>query len=408
MTDMATAEALLITQYYRPEPIGSGPFCAEVAEWITQNGRNVAVLTSMPHYPTPAIFATANGAQARQEVINGVGVQRLQNWIPRRATALRRITSEGHFLLLGLLALATRRTRRHDLILSLCPSILSVALGVIAKSREGRHVALVHDIQSGLASGLGMVRSRGLLRAMRWCERVVLNRVDLIVVLSQEMKKQLRAIGVRAPIDVVPIWVDVERIRPMPRADDGRVTVLYSGNLGRKQGLDQVIALAAELQARRADDIEIVVRGNGGEAQRLATEIAVRGLTNIRMAELMPPEQLAESLASGDIHLVPQDPDAADFAVPSKVYNIMAAGRPFVATAGAQTSLWRLCQESGGFLCVPPNDPLAFADAVMGLARNRELRASLGARGRWHVERHQRKPDVLTHLVSLIDELHHG
>lgn len=405
---MTTADALLITQYYRPEPIGSGPFCADLAEWISQKGRHVTVLTSFPHYPTPTIFAAARGAQPTREVINGVGVQRLHNWIPRRATALRRITSEGHFLLLGLLAILTRRARRSDLILSLCPSILSVALGAIAKPRNGRHVALVHDIQSGLASGLGMVRSQNLLRAMRWCERAVLNRVDLIVVLSHEMKQQLRAIGIRTPIDVVPIWVDADRIRPMSPANDGRVTVLYSGNLGRKQGLDQIIALAVELQNRHADDIDIVVRGEGGEAHRLAAEIAVRGLTNIRLAGLMPPDRLSDALAVGDIHLVPQDPDAADFAVPSKIYNIMAAGRPFVATARPNTALWRLCGESKGFICVPPNDGRAFAAAVLQLAGDAALRAALGARGRQFVERHQRKPDVLSHLLSLIDELQHA
>jgi colanic acid biosynthesis glycosyl transferase WcaI len=235
---------------------------------------------------------------------------------------------------------------------------------------------------------------------------VVLNRVDQIVVLSHEMKAQLRAIGVRKPIDVVPIWVDADVIRPLPRADDGRVTVLYSGNLGRKQGLDQIIALAEELRART--DVDIVVRGEGGEADRLGAEIVARGLTNIRLGKLLPPGNLAEALASGDIHLVPQNPDAADFAVPSKVYNIMAAGRPFVATAREQTSLWRLCEDSEAFLCVPPNHPRAFADAVLRLAEDAQLRATLGARGRSYVERYQRKSDVLTRLLSLIDELHHA
>jgi len=394
---MATAEALVITQYYRPEPIGSGPYCADLAEWLRQSGRDVTVLTSFPHYPTPNIFSAA-GASPEREIINGVGVQRLHNWIPHRATALRRITSEGHFLLLGAWAILTRRTRRHHLIVSLCPSILTVALGAIAKSRDGRHIALVHDIQSGLAGGLGMVRNRNLLRIMRWSERIILNRVDRIVVLSREMQAQLRAIGVRRPIEVVPIWVDADRIRPIPRAEGDRVTVLYS---------DQVIALAEELQARHAE-IDIVVRGNGGEAQRLAAEIAARGLTNIRLAELIPQESLSEALAGGDIHLVPQDPDAADFAVPSKVYNIMAAGRPFVATARPGSSLWRLHEESNAFVCVPPNDPRAFADVVLRLAGDRALRSALGAQGRQFVERHQRKPDILTQLLALIDAQYHG
>jgi colanic acid biosynthesis glycosyl transferase WcaI len=178
--------------------------------------------------------------------------------------------------------------------------------------------------------------------------------------------------------------------------------VLYSGNLGRKQGLGQVVELARELAARRSD-IEIVLRGNGSQATELCAEIARLGLTNIRLSELQPNEALGTALAAGDIHLVPQRPDAASFAVPSKVFNIMAVGRPFVATALPDSVLWRLQRQSGAFLCVPPDDPLTFAEAVTKLADDSRLRQELGQRGREFVERHYAKPRVLGHLMSRLD-----
>ena len=103
-----------------------------------------------------------------------------------------------------------------------------------------------------------------------------------------------------------------------------------------------------------------MLRGRGSQAEHLAAEIAAKGLRNVQIADLLPPERLNAGLAEGDIHLVPQDPDAADFAVPSKIYNIMAAGRPFIATARPDSVLWRLQQECGGFVCVPPYDARRF------------------------------------------------
>ena len=151
---------------------------------------------------------------------------------------------------------------------------------------------------------------------MRACERLVLNRTDLVVVLSAEMKDQLRGIGVTVPIEVVPLWVDTDQIKVVEPVSRSSLKVLYSGNLGRKQGLGQIVDLAAELAVSRPD-IEIILRGNGSQGQELAAEIRRRCLPNVHLTELQPNEALGPALAAGDIHLVPQNPEAAAFAVPS-------------------------------------------------------------------------------------------
>ena len=401
---MQPSQVLFVTQYYRPELIGSAPFSADLAEWLAESGRQVTVLTGLPHYPASEAFPEYRRGRSMREMSNGVLVERLGAWIPRRRSAASRMLGEAWFLMNGAFALATGRIARHAVVLSLCPSILSVALGAMARVRDGRSVAIVHDIQSGLARGLGMVGGGGLARLMQSCERMVLNRADLVVVLSSEMADELRRIGVTAPIEVVPIWVDTDQIRPSSPRAGGTMTVLYSGNLGKKQGLGQVIALAEVLQARRSE-IRIVLRGNGNQADSLRAEIAERHLANIRLEPLLPDGGLSEGLATGDIHLVPQDPDAASFAVPSKAFNIMAAGRPFVATAHPGSLLWRLRHRSGAFLCVPPNDAEAFADAVLQLAGDAGLRAELGERGRQFVERHLAKRKVLGEFVTRLDAL---
>ncbi|MBX3503158.1 MAG: glycosyltransferase [Alphaproteobacteria bacterium] len=404
---VSPSPVLFVTRYYRPELIGSAPFTADMAEFLAGTGRDVTVVTGLPHYPMAEVFPDYRDGVRLREEFNGVRVERVPSGTPRRPSAAARIANEVGFLLRGLGSLAIGRFDRHRVVLALCPSVLGVALGVAARSRGGVCVAIVHDIQSGLAAGLGMVKGGGLAGLMRACERLVLNRVDLVVVLSQEMGDHLRRIGVTAPIEVVPLWVDTDRVRPAGPPAPGPVRILYSGNFGRKQGLGQVIALAELLMIRRPD-IEVVLRGSGSQIGALAGEVERLGLHNIRLSELQPDESLGPALATGDVHLVPQNPDAAAFAVPSKAFNIMAVGRPFVATALPGTVLWRLREATGAFLCVPPNDPEAFAAAVLRLADDPGLRDELGRRGRRFVERHCAKPKVLGDFVSRLDALSAG
>lgn len=394
--------ALIVTQHFRPEVIGSAPYCTDLADWLAGQGRPVTVLTGRPHYPNPDDFAAFNATAPHCEAAGGMVVERLRSWAPRRRSALLRIVSECLFLLAGLTALLSGRVARHNMVVSLAPSIFAVMLGVAATKRGGRHFAMVHDIQSGLAQGLNFVRSGLLLRLMQFCERITLNRLDGVFVLTEEMRAQLRRLGVTAPIEILPIWVDTDRIRPAAPTAGKAPVLLYSGNLGRKQGLEQVIALAEDLAAVRPD-VTIVLRGDGSEREGLAREIASRGLQNVRFADLLPREQLNEGLALGDVHLVPQKPSAADFAIPSKIYSIMAAGRPFLATANPGSSLWRLQEETGAFLCVPPDDRTALRDAALRLLDSPDLRGEMGARGRSYIEQKHGRAAVLAAFTAALE-----
>lgn len=400
MTAPAAADALFISQYYRPEAIGSAPFCGDLAEALAESGLRVQVMTARPHYPENRVFAGYEGGARDLERLNGVEIGRVPTHIGASGSALNRLAAEGSFLLRAGAALARHPARRAPLIVTLCPSVLAVLLGGLLRRPGGRHVALVHDIQSGLAEGLGMTGGAivGLLRRL---ERTALNRCDMILVLSEEMRDALRAAGVHRPISVHPIWIDTDAIRPRPAPAGPARVALYSGNFGRKQGLMQLVDLAEEL-AGRGSPLRVLMRGRGSQDKRIAEEVTARGLRNVEFGDLLASDRLADGLAEGDIHLVPQDPSVADYAVPSKIYGIMAAGRPFIATARKGSTLWRLHSESGAFLCVPPHDRGAFASEVMELARNPERRMEMGRRGRAWVTAHCAKKSSLKTLVGAI------
>ena len=395
---------LFVTQHYAPEEIGSGPYCTDIAAYLYRQGRIATVLTGWPHYPDAARFTGFRADDGRPSGHDEPGIVRLRHWMPSRRSVAGRIISEVLFLLGGLRALLTRRIHRHELVLSLCPSIFAAALGQAATTRGGRHLIVVHDIQSGLAGGLGMVRFAWLLRLMRLVERIVLNRADGLIVLSEDMRTRLRQMGIRVAIDVLPIWVDTTEIRPRPHRERPAPVLLYSGNLGRKQGLGQVLDLAERL-ARSYPGMTIILRGGGGERTAMEAAIAARNLTNVQLADLVPRDRLAEGLADGDIHLVPQNPDGADFAIPSKIYGILAAGRSFVTTALPGSALWRLAAETSAFSCVPPNDPAAFEAAVLRLAGDDRSRTAMEENGRRHIEQCHDRDSLLARLDGMLTVL---
>ncbi len=392
-------EISVISQFFWPELIGTAPYVTDLAKWFGERGASVTVVTSRPFYPEFRLTPGYEAGKKDREMVDGVSVFRLPTYIPTAGRALGRIVNEVYFLVGTVSRLVVGKIRQSDYVVTFSPSIMAVLAGVSARRRHGKHLAVIHDIQSGLAAGLGMVRSNQLIRLMQFVERFILNRADHIIVLSEKMKHTLQENGVHRPIEVLPIWVDPEKIYPISLKRNRTPVVVYSGNLGRKQGLHQVLALAEILLAERPD-VRVVIRGSGTQFDVVQRQIKERGLKNVELGPLLPPENLNELLAEGDVHLVPQNPDAADFAMPSKVYGIMAAGRPFVCTALPGSTLWALQEETDALICSPPNDARAFADAVIGLLDHPGRRAAMGARGRTYVEQQAAREAVLARYAA--------
>jgi colanic acid biosynthesis glycosyl transferase WcaI len=383
--DLAGTEILVLSLYYWPERAGSAPPVQQMAEALARLGAEVTVLTARPAYPEMSVYPEyRNGARDR-ETHQGVTIRRISiaSYKPG-GSLVTRLTTEGHFAVRAWWSLL--RMPRPDRLVTVCPSILAIAAGVIGAQRVPCHLAIIHDLQSGLAKSLEMTRVPVLASLITWLERQTLNRVDRIVTLSQGMVEAIRAIGVKTPIDIIPPTVDDTLIRPLPE-HPGPFTALYSGNVGRKQGLDQLLDLAECIQQRRLD-IRIIIRGDGNYREALQARAAERRIDSVLFEPLKPEEQLAEGLADGHVHLVPQNPAGAGFALPSKVYAIMAAGRSFICTAEPGSPLDQLREASDAFVVCSPNQPERLVEALERLMRDPRERDRLGRNGRGYVERH--------------------
>src|SRR5262249_20606491 len=146
-------------------------------------------------------------------------------------------------------------------------------------------------------------------------------------------------------IAVTPDWVDCEQIRPLSsnafRSEFGdKFVVMYSGNLGLSQQLDTVISAADRL--RNDSRVLFAFIGEGARKKWLMDRAARLELPNVLFMTYRPKEKLAESLGAADVHLIPLAPGTGGCMVPSKVYGILAAGRPFVAIMEPSAEIARL------------------------------------------------------------------
>lgn len=376
-----TDDLLIISNYFHPEPTGSAPPITDLAAWAGELGVRPHVLTARPSYPRSEVYPGYEAGQKDRETFRGAEVRRVSSIVPRSRGLAGRLAAELSFAVSAALA----RKRRYASVLCVCPSIFVVLIAPMFRRRGGCVVAIVHDIQSGLASSLKFGGASAILKLLQGVERWALNRCDRVIALTEGMAGELRALGVVRPIDIIPPQVDVREITPRHEPTTDAPILLYSGNLGRKQGLDQILTLATQLKARGHEAV-IHIRGEGSERSELEREAAAAGLENVRFSDLAPRAKISDALGEAVLHLVPQDPAGARFALPSKVFSIMAARRAFVATAYTGSPLEQVVRLSGGGTCVAPGDANAFADAVTDLLDDPGRRLRLAAEGRAYVE----------------------
>lgn len=383
---------------FAPELTGIGKYSGEMAEWLAGRGHTVEVVTAPPYYPA---WRRGDGYPAwgyrneRWGQGGAVGVTRCPLWVPARPSGLKRLVHLASFALSSAPVLwrALRDpSRRPNALVLVVPTLFTAPAALWLGRRYGVPVWLhVQDFEVDAMLGMGIVGGRGGLAGLayrfeRWC----LQGATVASSITQRMVDRLLAKGVQPErVRLFPNWVDLSSIYPLPapnafRAElglaDGEVLVLYSGNIGEKQGLELVIEAARRLQG--VPNLRFVLAGDGGARARLMAQ--AQGLTNLQWLPLQPAERLNLMLNAADIHVLPQRADAADLVMPSKLTGMLASGRAVVGTAAADTQLGGVLDRCG--VRIEPGDSTALAQALQALAEQPARRATLGAAGRAYAQ----------------------
>jgi glycosyltransferase involved in cell wall biosynthesis len=371
----------ILTQYYPPEIGAPQARLSELAACLIRRGHEVTVLTAMPNYPAGRIHQGYSGL-LRRETMAGARVIRTAIY-PTRALGARRLASYGSFVAsssaLGLFALP-----RLDLLMTESPPLfLGFAGFFLSRMKQARWIFNVSDLWPESAVRLGAVRD-GLALDLAWKLEAFCYRKAWLV--SGQSREILDDVTRRFPR--VPVWhlsngAQPELFSPQARSVEARQKLgggsciaLYAGLHGIAQGLNQILRAAEML--RDVGGLRIALIGEGPEKAALVRAARERGLSNVTFLDPVPRAQMPELLASADLALVPLK-EHLPGAVPSKIYEAMAAGVPVVLAAQGEAA--DVIRRSSCGVAVAPNDAEALAGAVRELAANEPQRRAFGEAG---------------------------
>ena len=402
------ATILLASINYWPEETGIGPYTTGLAEHLADTGHDVTVLAGMPHYPAWQVDPAYRGRLRSMESRHGVRILRRAHFVPHRQSAARRALYEATFLVNAAIA---RLRPRPDAAIGVTPSLSGGVVARLAGTRSRAAYGLVvQDLMSEAAAQSGISGGRSVAGVTRRIEAWAMSRATVVAPVTDAFRPGLASLGVRPErIVVLPNWshlqpatTDREAVRGSLGwgADDW--IVLHAGNMGLKQGLDQI--LDAARRSNVADDrVRFVLMGEG--SQRSTLEAAATGIPAIEFRPFVPEDQLADVLAAADVLLLSERPTVLDMSLPSKLTAYFAAGRPVVAAVRPDgASAHELARADAGVVTTA-GDPEPLVRAIIDLRERPTEAQRLGANGRRYAEEHLGESAAFRQADAIVDRL---
>ncbi|MFD1258271.1 WcaI family glycosyltransferase [Mucilaginibacter terrae] len=382
---MKTQDILLISHNFSPEPTGIGKYNGEMMEWLAKKGCNCTVVTTFPYYPHWKVQQPYNNRWYKKEVIeyaeagSAITIYRCPSYIPAKPTGKRRMVQDVSFWFFKswIIFKLLLSSKKFDLIITVAPPFHLAYLGLMIKNYSGGKLLYhIQDLQIEAAQDLNMLSSNKLLDKLYNIERNILSKADYISTISEGMMEKVRA-KVDKNVLFFPNWADTSYFFPIPnreiiksrwgyKAED--LIILYSGAIGEKQGLENII-YAADL-LRNQINIKFIICGSGPYKEKLITMAQEHGLSNISFLPVQDKDKFNEFLNLADLHLVLQKANASDLVMPSKLTTILAVGGACIITCSPGTSLYNVVNKHDVGYIIEPDNYRILSETILNIQAN--------------------------------------
>lgn len=405
---MSSSTFWVVSEQYYPEETATGYLLTQLAEGLAQE-LAVAVICAQPN-------AAAAGQQPpAEEVRRSVAIHRCRATAFDKNKLLLRLVNAGTQSL-ALAWSAWRHVRRGDSVLVVTnPPTLPFVIAVVCLLKRVPYVLLIHDIYPEAAVVAGVLRPDSLAVHLAASLNSYLYRsAERIVVLGRDMQERVQARLDRRKERVVVItnWAEPDSIYPQLCDDTtlvqelrlgGKFIVQYAGNMARVNDVESLLDCAERLQCR--PDIHFLFLGTGAKRRWIEQQVARRGLDNVTLLGSRPRSEQADFLNACDVGVVALSRGMYGVSVPSRTYNILAAGRPLLAIVERGSEIARLVEEEDIGWVVPPGEPEVLAWRVQLLADHRAAVLAAGRRARAAAEGTYSLQSVLNSYRFLIHSL---
>ena len=396
----------ILTQYYVPEIGAPQARLSDIAMKLVDRGHEVFVLTAMPNYPRGQIYPGYGGFFCR-EMRDGVSVIRTYIYPSKSIGLIRRLANYFSFVLSSLIAGTIVLPRLDYLLTESPPLFLGITGYLLSRLKRARWIFNVSDLWPESAVRIGVLRRESL--AYRLSEKLEAFCYRNSWIVTGQSKGILASIQERFPI--CPVFhlsngVDSQRFNPERQTataraalgNDDQCVALYAGLHGVAQGLDQVLLTADAL--RSESQLRFVLIGDGPEKEKLRDQVTARKLNNVCFLNPYPADEIPALLAAADVVLVPLK-SYIPGAVPSKLYEAMASGRPVVLVASGEAA--DIVHEHQAGLAIDPGDVSELTEALKTLRDQPQLRWRLGMNGRRAAEQYFDRGKIVARFIACLE-----
>lgn len=376
VASLASSKVVVYGMNYAPEMAGVGRYTGEIAEHLANLGAEVTVVTTPPHYPGWKVHETHGNRYSRARE-DRVLVFRVPLLLRRKMGGIWRLLAPASFALTSAPVVFWQIvSRRPATVFCVEPTLFAAPVAQLAAWLVGARTVLhVQDLEVDAAFAVGHLAGFKWLKVIGLAyERFALLRFHQVVTISTRMAEKLSQKGVPADrVAVVRNWVDLSHIYPMEEVSPYRAelgfsdedfVVLYSGNIGAKQGLNVLLDAAERL--RDQPRIRFVIAGEGPSKSELENRYG--HLPGVQFLPFQPYARLNAFLNMPDLHALPQESGAADLVLPSKLGGMLASGKQIIVTADPGTELADFVGETA--IVTPPGDAERLAERILLESKN--------------------------------------
>jgi glycosyltransferase involved in cell wall biosynthesis len=408
-------KVLIHSIVFSPDGVSTAYLYNDIALGLVENGFDVVVLTTTPHYN---FIETEIAKQPISKRIFGLyyvsnfkGILVYHIPLKKYKSTLKRIISFIYWHITSLLfALSLKKI---NFVLSPSPpiSIGFISL-LIAKIKGAKAVYNVQEIYPDLLINQGNLKSSFVINLLKKFEKFIYNSSDAVVTIDNVFYSTiLPRFRDSRKLHIIPNFVDTDLYMPLKSQQilpsifgekNGKIKILYAGNIGFFQDWGPVLFAAKELLY---ENIEFWIIGEGVQKEFLEKEVQDLNLTNVRIFPYQSRELIPIINNYADIHFIAINQQMEQEGFPSKVYTIMACAKPLVVITGEKTPLFNFLKGNNCAEIVTSDRNLNFTNSIRKLANNKKLREEMGINGYNEIIKNYSKKVVVSRYANLLNSL---
>jgi len=402
---------LLITQYFPPEVAAGANRAYEHAKRWVNFGADVTVVTCFPNYPTGTIPDRYKALKYFEETIDGIKVIRTFTYATPNKGFFKRVLAYFSFMFSSVIQSRNKIGKQDVIIASSPPYTVGISGMILGKLKKIPFVFEVRDLWPESIIQLGQVKNRLVIKVLEYIELLMYKNAKMIVGISDPFVEFISAKGIiEEKIKIIKNGVNLELFQP--QAVDVELKTLlnlknkfiisYFGTFGLAQGLESILKTAEILKDN--NKIHFLFIGDGADREKLVNFKETQNLSNVTILKPIPKKDLVRYYSISDIMLVPlRKLSLFESALPSKMFEIMAMGKPILHTVDGEAR--KLLETEGIGKYVEAENSEALANTILTIVDNPEWLAEAGEKGRMLVKERFNRNDLASEYLQMLKRI---